>query len=152
MKTRLNLVALTIAIIVSLVACGGGSKKADKKKPAQKTEGATASQKVMADRNGELRVVESPSAARTVREVVVGPDGKLQVVEREIKNTLNSQCMAPMPTMMTNQMCAPTNPCVTSQANACVAPQPMNACVAPQPANLCVAPVTNPCAATPIKK
>ncbi|MCB1188909.1 MAG: hypothetical protein H7A23_05700 [Leptospiraceae bacterium] len=127
---KFNLVVLTIALMFSLIACGGGAKKKDSKKtagaPKQET---TAAQRVVADRNGELRVVEAPNAVKKVREVVVGPDGKLQVVEREVKS--NAQCVAPMP--MT--ACAPI-------ANPCMAPAPkLNPCTA-------TAPVVNPCTAT----
>ena len=82
---KFNLVVLTIALAFSLVACGGGKKKEAKKDAPAKTEAtAGAQQKVVAGRNGELRVVDTAASMRKVREVVVGADGKLEVVEKEV--------------------------------------------------------------------
>ncbi len=82
---KFNLAILTIALAFSLVACGGGKKKDAKAssatKKGTKTEGVQ--QKVVAGPNGELRVVDSTSVVK-VKEIVVGADGKLQVVERDV--------------------------------------------------------------------
>lgn len=132
---KLNLVVLTIALMFSIIACGGDSKKKQKKAEPEAVQ-PTTSQRVIAGPNGQLRVCESTVAqARKVKEVVVGADGKLMVVEKTLNNT-NPNCVAPMP----NQMCMPqSNPCVT----------PANPCMAPTPKlNPCVTQAPNPCTTT----
>ena len=92
---KLNLAVLTIALAFSLVACGGGKKK-EAKKDAPKTEAkAGAQQKVVASPNGDLRVVDTAASMRKVREVVVGADGKLEVVEKEVPANNCNTCGAP---------------------------------------------------------